>query len=585
MQLFRALFFLLAPILIIYPQKGWETVSEETNFKRTASCDETDEYFNRLSKISSTVRYETFGTSPQGRAMKVFIVSKDTALTPEKAKKSGKPILFIINGIHPAEIEGKEASMIFLREMLVEGKHRQIYDNVILVIVPIFSVDGHERTSPYNRINQNGPENMGWRGTSLNYNLNRDWTKADTPEMQAMLRLFNTWEPDLVMDNHTTDGADFQYTVQYGLEDYQMLAPNIVKLIRNSYLPYLQEKVEGAGFLMCPYFWFREGELEKGLRKWISLPRFTNGYAAAKNRICLLVETHMLKPFNERIFATYECIKATGEFMAMNAKIVIGENRKADNESYSYTGKGANWLPVNFSVSDKTENTFSFKGFEAIKEKSEVSGGEKTVYTKNKKEIIIPHYDDVVVTDSVLLPQGYVIPKEYKEVIEKLALHGVEMQQFTSDTKVKAEVIKFKDVRFDKAPFEGRTRVKFKYDTETKEVTVPAGSFYVRCEGKNFKLIAVLLEPKSEDSFVAWGFFNNIFEMKEYFEDYVMEKVAAEMLAKDPALKKEFNDKLANDKEFSGNPFARLYWFFERSPYFDAKFCVYPILRVVDGGI
>lgn len=246
MFIFRYFFLFSLFVSVAFAQTGWETVFERSGYKSTSTYAQTDEYFTRLSKISGAVKYETFGISPQGRELKVFLVSKDTAFTPDAAKRSGKPVLFIINGIHSGEIEGKDASMIFLREMLVDGKHREIFDNVNIVLVPIFSVDGHERSSPYNRINQNGPENMGWRVTAQNLNLNRDWTKAEAPEMQAMIKLYNAWDPDMVMDNHTTNGADYQYTVSYGLEYFPSLANNLVTLIRKDFLPFLYEKVEGA---------------------------------------------------------------------------------------------------------------------------------------------------------------------------------------------------------------------------------------------------------------------------------------------------------------------------------------------------
>ncbi len=574
------LFFLFASVS--FAQTGWETVFERSGYKATATYAQTDEYFFRLSKISDAVKYETFGISPQGRDLKVFIVSKDTAFTPEAAKRSGKPVLFIINGIHSGEIEGKDASMIFLREMLVEGKHREIFENVNIVLVPIFSVDGHERSSPFNRINQNGPENMGWRVTAQNLNLNRDWTKAEAPEMQAMLKLYSSWDPDLVMDNHTTNGADYQYTVSYGLEYFPSLSPNLVKLIKKSFLPFLYEKVEGAGWLMSPYVSFKNNKVSDGIIEWASSPRFTNGYSASRNRISFLVETHMMKPYKDRVFGTYECIKAASQFLALHGKEVIEENINADRSVKEYTGANARWVPLKFTLRDSTTKKFLFKGFEAIIEKSPVSGAEKTVYTGKKIEMEIPHYDDVYVSDSVLLPAGYIIPAEYKNIADKLALHGIKVEEVKRDEKVKAEVITFRDFKFAERPFEGRTRVSYKYDTETREMTVPAGSFYVESRQRTFKLIATLLEPKSDDSYVSWGYFNQIFEMKEYYEDYVMERVALEMFEKDPALKAEFEKKVASDEKFRNNPDERLSWLYRRSPYFDKKYCVYPILRVVE---
>lgn len=582
MRILRNYLLFLLLSTFSFAQGGWETVFERSGFKATATYAETDDYFTRLSKISGAVKYETFGISPQGRAMKVFIVSKDTAFTPAAAKRSGKPLLLIINGIHSGEIEGKDASMIFLREMLVDGKHREIYENVNIVLVPIFSVDGHERSSPYNRINQDGPENMGWRVTAQNLNLNRDWTKAEAPEMQAMIKLFNAWDPDMIMDNHTTNGADFQYTVSYGLEYFANMSPNLAKLIRKSFLPYIIEQVEGAGWLVSPYVGFKNDKVEDGIMEWASLPRFTNGYSATRNRISFCVETHMMKPFKDRVFATLECIKATGQFLAMNGKVVIEENRKADNNMTLYTGENPAWLPVKFKLKDTTSKTYLWKGIESVTENSAVSGGMKTVYTGKKYEKEVPHYDMIEVVDSVRMPAGYIIPPEYSHIAEKIALHGIKVEEVNSPDRVKVEITTFRDFKFSDRPYEGRSRVSYKYDTRVEEVTVPAGSFYVESRQKLYKLIATLLEPRSEDSYLAWGYFNQIFEMKEYYEDYVMERVALDLLAKDPALKAEFEKKLEQDEKFRSDPDARLFWLYQKSPYFDIKYCVYPIIKVVE---
>ncbi len=582
MHTFRIYLFIILFSSVTFAQSGWETVFERSGFKATSTYAETDDYFTRLSKISRAVKYETFGISPQGRQLKVFIVSKDTAFTPDAAKATGKPLLLVINGIHSGEIEGKDASMIFLREMLVEGKHREIYENVNIVLVPIFSVDGHERSSPYNRINQVGPENMGWRVTAQNLNLNRDWTKAEAPEMQAMIKLFNAWDPDMVMDNHTTNGADFQYTVSYGLEYFNNMAPNLAKLIRKSFLPYIIEQVEGAGWLVSPYVGFKNGRVEDGIMEWASLPRFTNGYSATRNRISFCVETHMMKPFKDRVYATLECIKATGYFLAMNGKIVIEENRKADKNVALFTGENASWLPLKFKLKESTSKTYLWKGIESVTEKSTVSGADKTVYTGKKYEKEVPHYDMIEVVDSVKLPAGYIIPAEYGHIAEKVALHGIKVEKVKKEEKAKVEVTTFRDFKFSDRPYEGRPRVSYQYDTNVEEIVVPAGSFFVESRQKLYKLIATLLEPKSDDSYLAWGYFNQIFEMKEYYEDYVMERVALEMLAKDTALKAEFEKKLEQDEKFKNDPDARLFWLYRKSPYFDKKYCVYPILKVIN---
>lgn len=573
-------FFCLTAAL--FAQNNRLTEFEKSGFVATSTYSETDEYFAELEKVTNFAKYSTIGISPQGRDIKLFIVSKDKAFTPVEAGKSGKPVLLIINGIHSGEIEGKDASMMFLREMLVEGKHRDILENVIFLIVPIFSVDGHERASYYNRINQDGPLNMGWRTTARNLNLNRDWTKADAPEMSAMLKMVSSWQPDFIIDNHTTNGADYQYTVTYGLERFGNMASNIAKLAEKSFLPFLIENVESAGWLMSPYVGFKNNRVEDGLLEWASVPRFSNGYMASRNRICLLVETHMMKPYKERVFATKKVIETAAKYLVISGKTVIEENRKADNNIKQYLGKDGKWLPIKFTLKDTAIKTYSFKGIEAVIEKSDISGGDKLVYTGKKFEKVIPYFDQVYAIDSVKVPAGYLIPAEYEDIVEKAKLHGIKVERLASSKKLKVERIKFKDYKFATITFEGRTRVSFDFDTQIEEITAPAGSFFISCNQATLKLIVYLFEPKSEDSYLQWGFFNQIFEQKEYYEDYVMERLAPEILKNDPLLKKDFEEKLAADEKFKNDPDARLNFIYKRSPYFDKNYCVYPILRVIE---
>jgi murein tripeptide amidase MpaA len=578
----RGLSFSIILTVAIFAQNEWQTEFEKSGFVATSTYSQTDEYFSELAKVSKFAQYSTIGVSPQGRDIKLFTVSKDKAFTPADAAKSGKPVLLIINGIHSGEIEGKDASMMFLREMLVEGKHSALLDNVIFLIVPIFSVDGHERASSYNRINQDGPVNMGWRTTARNLNLNRDWTKADAPEMQAMLKMVSKWSPDFIIDNHTTNGADYQYTVTYGLERFGNMAPNIAKLVERSFLPFLIENVESAGWLMSPYVGFKNNRVEEGLLEWASVPRFSNGYMASKNRICLLVETHMMKPYKERVFATKKVIETAANYLVISGKMVIEENRKADNNISQYLGKEGKWLPIKFALKDTALKTYSFKGIEAVVEKSDISGGDKLVYTGKKFEKVIPYFDQVHAVDSVRVPAGYLIPAEYEDIVEKAKLHGIKVEKLDSPRKLKVERFRFHDHKFAPYTFEGRTRVSFGHDSQIEEITVPAGSFFISCNQATLKLIVYLFEPKSDDSYLAWGFFNQIFEQKEYYEDYVMERLAPDILKNDPQLKKDFEEKLATDEKFRNNPDARLNFIYKRSPYFDKNYCVYPILRVLD---
>ncbi|NUN10708.1 MAG: hypothetical protein HUU54_16155 [Ignavibacteriaceae bacterium] len=557
----------------------WETVFEKSGYISTADYEQTMEYFGRFAKEFPEVSIMPFGESPQGRRLMYLVVSESGITNPADARKAGLPVVLITNGIHSGEIEGKDACMLLLRDILVTREKAFLLKNAVLVIVPIFSVDGHERKSKYNRINQDGPEEMGWRTTAQNLNLNRDWVKADTPEMQAMLRLFNLWMPDYYIDTHTTDGADYQYSVTYGLDKFQNLYPGLAGLVRQELIPHLVKRVEEQGFLISPYVGFRAGQPDSGLVDWPSTPRFSNGYATVQNRIGLLVETHMMKPYKERVFATKAILTASLEFVNANSSRLTEMNREADEVTIGMYAEGRKHLPLLFRVNNKTTK-FLYKGIEAIKESSVVSGAQKLVYTGKKYGKEVPYYNDAEVVDSVLLPYAYVIPPEYSLLAERLVLHGVRYEVLQKDSEAEVTKYKFKNVKFSASPYEGRQTVTCGYDNYVEKTVLKKGSYIIKPAQRSIKLIAMALEPKSGDSFLRWGFMNAIFEHKEYYEDYVMEKVALEMLEADKELETEFNKKLAEDDKFRNDPDARLNFFYERSPYFDKQKNVYPVVRI-----
>ena len=562
-------------------KNDWQTYFEKSGYLETPRYAETMEYFRKLADYSDVAEMIKFGVSPQGRDLNCLVVSNDKAFKPEDAKATGKPVILIINGIHSGEIEGKDASMILLREILVTKEKEKMLDNVILLVMPIFSVDGHERFGKYNRINQNGPEEMGWRTTAQNLNLNRDWMKADAPEMQAMLKLFSSWLPDFVIDNHTTDGADYQYVITFGIEYFKNSHSETELMLRNKFAPFLYEKMNQTGFLSHGYVWLKDWVkgLDSGITEGPGAPRFSTGYAAIQNRPALLVETHMLKPYKERVFSTKVAMEAVIEFCSDNKVEIIELNRKADRNSIINLLEKKEKLPVGFKVSGKSVKT-PFKGVKYYKEKSEISGAEKIVYTEEKENLVLDLFNDVQIVKEVSVPNLYIIPSEWSLIVERMRLHGVKVDTLKEDKIFDVKRYRFSDIKFEEKPFEGRNRVSFTINEYYEKRKIPAGSYIVSTDQRTIKVIVNLLEPEAEDSFIKWGFFNAIFEQKEYFEAYVMEKISQEMIKKDPQLKKEFDEKLSLDEKFRNDPNARLNFFYERSPYYDSQLNVYPVMKV-----
>jgi len=585
----KSIFLFLLIAELILPQEvviDWETVFEKSEFLSTANYEQTMNYFQNLADFSENAELLSFGFSPQRRELKYLLVTNEDKTNRQISAQLGvrelfKPTILIMNGIHSGEIEGKDASMILLREILITKEKEYLLDSLNIIVVPIFNVDGHERKSKYSRINQNGPEEMGWRTTSQNLNLNRDWMKADAPEMQAMLKLVSRYNPDFIVDTHTTDGADYQYTVTYSVEWSKNMYPQTADWLGKKYAPFLENRVEEKGILIYPYVYLKNWDkgLDEGLIYWPATPRFSTGYFALQNRPMLLVETHMLKPYKERVYSTKTVLETTMEFVFNNSTELKKINQRADEQTYKLYEEGKS-LPITFSNTDKYE-MMNFKGYEYYWDSSSVSGAKKLVYTDRRKDFEVKYFNDIIVTDSIKVAKGYYIPPEYTFLVDRLELHGVRPSYFVNESKTDLVTrYKFNNINFSEISYEGRQSVTFNYDSYTEEVKIPQGSYLYLTNQRTARVLTHLLEPKSADSFVRWGFMNQIFEQKEYYEDYVMEKLAEEMLSNDPGLKKEFEDKLKTDETFRNNPQVRLDFFYERSQYPDKQLNVYPILRI-----
>lgn len=582
----RNLLFLFLFTSILFSQKfdeKWLTEFEKTDFLNTADYETTMKYFQQFADSFEEVGFEKFGESPQGRELFYLIVDKEKKFNPSQ---NSKPVILIENGIHSGEIEGKDACMLLLREVFVEKKNVNLFDDVILIIIPIFNVDGHERKCKYNRINQNGPEEMGWRTTAQNYNLNRDFTKADAPEMKALLKLFSTWKPEIFIDSHTTNGLDYQYVMTYGIEKYQNTRPSISNWVQNEFVEYFESEMANRGFLTSPYFSYLSKNYfytdpRDGLTEWVSSPRFSHGYAAYQNRIGLLLETHMSKTYKERVYATKTSIEVVLDLVNRNPAKIKDLIRTADEEAVQEYYINKKHLPIAFESTEKFSE-YLYKGYEPIKYFSEITGSEILTYSDEKFEEPINYYNHKKVIDSVSVPNGYIIPKQWKEIIDIMKLHGIHVDNMDESKKYIVEKYKFFNVEYSKTSYEGRQTVKADYEVILDTVTINKGDYYVSTNQNLVPLIVYLLEPKAPDSFLQWGFFNSIFERKEYFEFYSMEPIAIEMLNSDEKLKNEFYNLLETDENFKTNPYARLSFFYERSPYYDEQLNVYPVLRVID---
>jgi hypothetical protein len=565
-----------------HAMSDWITPAERSHFSTTPSYADTREYLERLADAApQSIHLTRFGVSPEGRDLMLVVAAKNGEFTPEAARASGKEIVMVQSGIHAGEIEGKDAALMLLRDLSVGGKHPKLLDHAILVWLPIFNVDGHENSNPYNRINQNGPDAMGFRATAQNLNLNRDYVKADAPEMRDWLKMFDAWLPDLFMDIHTTDGADYQYDLTWYLEEWGPLNPAVKAWQNAAFKQSIFPAFDRKGHLQSPYLELVDHrDITKGVGNFGSGPRFSTGYVALRNRAALLVETHMLKSYEVRVRATYDLVVATLEYFDAHAGALRKAVTEADADTVAHAA--GRELPLLYKTTDQPV-TFTLKGYAFKHEESDISGDTWVTYDPHApKTYEIPFYRDLVVTESTRLPAAYAIPPQWADVVDKLAEHGVRTERLSHAASIEAERYELTNPVWAEKPFEGRHMLReFAIATKREMFALPTGTVIVPLDQPAANVVANLLEPRAPDSMVRWGFLDAIFEQKESPDARVAEKLAREMLAKDPSLKAEFDAKVASDPAFAKDPMARLAFFYERSPWYATQEVgAYPVLRL-----
>ena len=564
------------------------TVAETSGFRKTGRSDEVARLCAAYAEAwPKDVRVLEFGRSAEGRAMLALLVCRGNPRTV--------PVLMIQAGIHPGESDGKDAGFIALRELLSGAVAPGALGKVAVLFVPAFNVDGHERVGRWNRPNQNGPEETGWRTTAQNLNLNRDYTKAEAPEMQALLRLINDWDPLVCADLHVTDGADFEPDISIQVEPINQADPNLHEIGRNL-RDSLIDRLTAEGSVPLAFYpdLARADDPASGFLLSVYSPRFSTGYLPARNRLAVLVETHSWKDYATRVRVTRNTIVALMELVAEHGPAWRQAVERADRGAAALVGSE---MPLDYSSGWREtgkvgtavmepatdEGTMiDFRGYAYTRTVSPISGALVTVYDSKTPQIWrVPFRDRVKPILPVTVPSAYIVPPAYAQTLAaKFDLHGIRTERIERPVgKVGAEAFRATKVTFLPVPFEGRFRAALEGAWQAQSLELQSNSLIVSTAQPLARLIVALLEPQAPDSFAAWGFFNAHFEQKEHLEPYVVEQIARQMLETDSELAKEFHEKLAADPIFAGNPRARLEFFLRRHESWDERYNLYPIYR------
>jgi murein tripeptide amidase MpaA len=576
----------------------WRTPAEISDYRSSPDYAETVTYLERIAADNpAQVKIENFGKTGEGRDLKIIIASKDGVFEPAAIHASGRAILLVQNSIHAGEMDGKDSCLALLRDVAITKNKASLLDHVVFVFIPVYNIDGHERRSAYNRINQNGPELAGWRGNGSNINLNRDYMKADAPETRAFLKMFHRWQPDFFVDDHVTDGMDYQYDVTFAIDAGPDVAPATAEWIRNSVNPELERQVNAAGHLAFPALINLNDDTDpaKGLSFSPNAPRFSTGQMILEDRPGLLVELHMLKDYKTRVTGNYEILRALLEVMNRDTAKLIALNHEADADAARLGAHALGNERFPLAIEGNGETTpIVFHGWQFTRALSEVSGAMWDQYSHQPWNVTLPLATGAKVTASTNPPAGYIVPPQWTHVIDVLSAHDINLRRTTAPWTGKVERYRCAGMQWQDKPFEGRHPIFPGEDPGampgrygqctliTESLTFPAGSVVVPLNQRLAKVAIHWLEPDAPDSALRWGFFDPIFEQKEYGEAYVLEKLAREDLAKDPALKAEFEQRIQSDPRFAASPTARLEFFYERSPwYLENHVGEYPVGRLL----
>jgi hypothetical protein len=546
--------------------------SKDRNY--TATYAEVIAYYQKLAKQYPQMKMMSYGTTDVGKPLSLIVLSKDKVFDPSLIKKQNKRILLINNGIHPGEPEGIDASMMLVRDLL---KNNKLPKDVVLCFIAVYNIDGCLNRG-LSRVNQNGPRAYGFRGNYKNLDLNRDFIKADSKNAWAFEKILNTWNPEVFLDNHTSDGADYQYVMTLIETQKDKQNPILADYTSKTLSPELYKRMAKSGYEMTPYVEEVKGTPDSGIVSFLETPRFATGYTAQHNIISYITETHMLKPFDKRVYATYDFMRHLIDICQRDAKLIGELKHKTDEQVKQQTAFALNW-----QVNEDKYDTLTFKGYEAGHKPSEVSGLPRLYYDRSKPYTkTIKYYDNYKATVSADKPIAYIIPQAWQKVIELFKLNNIVMHQLTHDTTLDLQMYYIGDFKTGQRPYEGHyvhSNVQLK--PVDMKVKFYDGDYVVYTNQALNRYIVETLEPQGVDSFFAWNFFDSVLGEKEYYSDYVFEDDAAALLKKDPDLQKKLDDEKAKNPKLANSAAAQLNFVYHNSPYAEKTYLRYPVGRLL----
>jgi hypothetical protein len=549
----------------------------ETDANQTLEYNELIACYEKLqAAYPDKVRMEAIGSTDCGKPLHTVVLSTSGEFDPLRLRQEGKQVLLINNGIHPGEPEGIDATVMLVRNILEDPGKQKALDQLVLVVIPVYNVGGCLNRNSFTRANQNGPASYGFRGNARNYDLNRDFVKSDTKNAQTFQTIFQRWRPDIFIDNHTSNGADYQYTMTLIATQEDKLEAPLGTFLRKKMIPGLYKGMEEKGWDMTPYVDGPGATPDEGLFGFCDYGRYSTGYAAMWNTIGFMPETHMLKPFKDRLWATYAFMETVIHFMDKNHKDLAVAREEAWNATRTKSSFVLDW-----KMDTSRHESILFKGYAAKYKPSEVSGLPRLWYDRSEPfEKEIPYYNFFEPAVTVEKPVAYIIPQAWEEVISRLKRNGVMMEQLEQDDSLETTSYYIRDFQ-TRAGWEGH---HYHYDTELESKQMKRrffkGDYIIYTNQDANRFIMETLEPNAPDSWFAWNYFEPVLMQKEYFSAYVFEDLAAEFLEENPEVRKEFEALKKADPKFAENGRRQLDWVYRHSPWYEPTHRLYPVARL-----
>ena len=532
-------------------------------------------WWKNLDAKSDKVKMLEMGPSDAGFPLHLIIVSNDKDVNPGNLHKNNKRVLLINNGIHPGEPDGIDASMLLVRD-IVSNKIK-LPNNIVLAIIPVYNIGGCINRSKNYRIDQDGPVEKGFRGNSQNLDLNRDFIKCDSKEARSFATIFHACDPDVFIDNHVSNGADYQHIMTLLTSQHNKLGGAMGEFLNAAFEPGLCRLMKERGYDLVPYINAFGDTPETGWSEYFDGPRYSSGYASLWQTFAFVPETHMLKSYDKRVKATYELMECFIQFTSSNSDKIKMLRQHAREAVKTQTEFPINW------VLDKTQQTeITYKGFEAGRKPSAVSGMPRLYYDRNKPfEKKVPFYNTYATKTSIKKPLAYIIPQGWWKVVDLLKINRVNLQQLVADTSIEVELYKIDDFKSSPRQYEDHhLNSEVKISSSIRKLNFHKGDYYVPMNQVANRFITEVLEPQADDSYFAWNFFDATLGQKEGYSSYVFEDTAEEFLKNNPDIKKQLEERKITDTAFAKNAAAQLNFVYQHSPYFEPDLLRYPVYRV-----